>query len=488
MTGEIIQSETKPMSLWLALLPILALFAAILAGVATMGFGGEMLLAAMLFAAAVAGLIAAIRGAGWEAIQAETGRQIAEALPAILILLAIGALLGSWMFSGTIPLMVALGIDLIDPRYMALTAFLATSVMSLISGTSWGSAGTIGVALMGAAAAMGVPLAPVAGAVVSGAYLGDKLSPISDMTNISAIGAGAELYAHVRHMMWTSIGPAFAALAVYFITGFMGEAGAAAALTTAAATRAELDAIFDLGWPAILPLLVAVGGIALRRPPALVIVTSALLALVIGIVAQGFPLASAVTSFVAGFDVGSVSATVPGERVTGLLNRGGLNSMAPTLVLVFAAFLLAAAMRVSGSLDRLLAALLHRVRSAFGLVAATMAAGATMVGTTSHGGVTCLVVGGLFRASYAERGLAPENLSRAMQDSVTVTEPLMPWTVSGLFMATTLGVATTALAPWAVFCWLCPVASLALAALHQATGRGLKPAAEQNSAEAGLRA
>ena len=152
-----------PLSLGLSLLPIIALFGAIGISMATVGTGGGALLLSILFAATIAGLVARKAGAGWQEIQQETGRQIADALPAILILLTIGALIGSWMFSGTIPMMVVLGIDLIDPRFMVLTAFVATAVMSLISGTSWGSAGTIGVALMGAAQAMGLPLAPVAG-------------------------------------------------------------------------------------------------------------------------------------------------------------------------------------------------------------------------------------------------------------------------------------------------------------------------------------
>ena len=465
----------QPMSLAMAILPIIALLAAIGAGVLTLGFSGDILLISILFAALVAGLVCRQRGVGWDAIQAETGRQIAEALPAVLILLSIGALLGSWMFSGTIPLMVMLGIDLIDPRFMALTAFIVTAGMSLISGTSWGSTGTIGVAMMGAAAAMDVPLAPVAGAVVSGAYLGDKLSPLSDMTNITAIAANAELYAHIRHMMWTSIGPAIAAIATFAIAGLTMHPGGDAQLASVLATKASLTAIFTGGvWPAI-PLLVAMAGIAMRYPAALVIMSSAVIALVIGVVVQGFPAAAAVSTIVNGFDVAQASTAAPDASVASLLNRGGLFSMAPTLIFILVAFLLAAAMRMSGALDRLLLALLSQVKSALGLIAATMAAGMTMVGITSHGGVTALIVGGLSRPSYAERGLAPENLSRSLADSITVTEPLMPWTVSGLFMATTLGVATVELAPWAVFCWLCPAASLALAALHSANGRGLKP-------------
>ncbi|MGE0533290.1 MAG: Na+/H+ antiporter NhaC family protein [Hyphomonadaceae bacterium] len=474
MSADEIPQPRLPLAL--ALAPLGALFAAIVGGAVTLGFRGELLFAAMLFAACIAGAIAAARGKGWREIQHETGQRIADALPAILILLSIGALLGSWMFSGTIPLMITLGIDLINPRFMVLTAFVATALMSTITGTSWGSAGTIGVALMGTAHAMGLPLAPVAGAVVSGAYFGDKLSPLSDMTNIAAIGARVDLFVHIRHMLDTSLPPTLIALAVYVFVGM--SAGASNEnLANALLVKSELDAIFDLGIAAAAPLVIAIVGIALRQPPALVIVASSAFALIIGVAVQGFPPAAALATFVNGFDLGAVyTADTSSAGLTSLLNRGGVFSMAPTLMFIIAAFLLAGAMQVSGALDSLLHALLSMVRSAFGLVAAAMAAGAVMVAMTSHGGVTSLVVGGLFHQPFVDRGLAPENLSRAIEDSVVVTEPLMPWTVSALFMATTLGVATAAYLPWAVFCLLGPLTSLVFAAMYQLTGVGLRKA------------
>lgn len=336
--------EARPsLSLSLSLLPIIALFGAIGISMATVGTGGGALLLSILFAATIAGLVARKAGAGWQEIQQETGRQIADALPAILILLTIGALIGSWMFSGTIPMMVVLGIDLIDPRFMVLTAFVATAVMSLISGTSWGSAGTIGVALMGAAQAMGLPLAPVAGAVVSGAYFGDKLSPLSDMTNIAAIGAGADLYDHIRCMLWTSLPAAVIAIVTFAGLGLAGVSSGTLASSDAALIKSELLGAFDLGPLAALPLLVALVGIALRKPPALVILASSVLALIVGIFGQGFSFVGAVASFVDGF---SAAANLTGAEfspsVENLLNRGGLMSMSGTLLFIIAAFLLAA--------------------------------------------------------------------------------------------------------------------------------------------------
>lgn len=195
-----------------------------------------------------------------------------------------------------------------------------------------------------------------------------------------------------------------------------------------------------------------------RVPPALAIMLSSLVAAAVGIVFQPFAPNDAIAAAIGGFriDMATAAGVDPatlGPDFARLVQRGGLYSMATTFVVIFAAFLLAAAMEVSGAIDTLVGAMLGAVRSAFGLVASTMAAGATTIALTSHGGVTSLVVGGLFQESYRDRGLAPENLSRSIEDSVTITEPLMPWTVSAIYMATTLGVPTVDYLPWAVFCY-----------------------------------
>ena len=469
-------TPTTPLPLLLALTPLLVLFGTIVAGVFVLGFDADLLLIAILWAAASATIIAMARKARWEDIQREAGSRLAEALPALLILLSIGGVIGSWTFSGTIPWMIVLGIELIDPQFLALTAFVATAMMSLMSGTSWGSAGTMGVSLMAVAQAVNAPLAPVAGAVVSGAYLGDKLSPLSDMTNIAAIGAGSDLYRHVRHMLHTSIGPAIITVIVFSWIG-MTTSSAGTDLSAAHTLETELETLFPINALCSLPLLVAVGGIAMRGPPLIVLASSSVLALFMGVVIHGFPVSSAVSSYVSGFQVATIRpGLTPSVQLAHALNRGGLFSMAPTLIYVLAAFLLAASMQVAGAIDRLLRALLSSVRSPFGLITATMCAGAMMVALTSHGGVTSLIVGGLFRRSYAERQLAPENLSRAIEDSVTITEPLMPWTVSGLYMASTLGVATSEYLPWSVFCLLGPIFSLGFALTYEIWGIGLKPA------------
>lgn len=470
---------TRPLTILEALLPLATLIGLLIAAAATIGLSGELLVAIILCAAAVASVVAVRHGATWSDVERSAGDKIAAVLPALLILLAIGMLIASWVLSGTIPFLVYWGVRLVRPDLLLLTAFIATAIMSLCTGTSWGSAGTIGVALMGMAAALDAPLGATAGAVVSGAYFGDKMSPLSDSTNISAIGAGAPLYSHIRHMLYTAVPSFTAAFVVYAVAARMMPLPQGTLPESAATLLAELVAVFRLHWLVLLPPAIVIISIVRRTPPVIAITLSSVTALIVGVLLQGFTPASAVSALVGGFRTSMLAETAaaPGAvsaAFTTLVERGGLYSMATTLIVIIAAFLLAAAMDVAGALTLLLERMLAAVRSVFGLIAATMASGATMIALTSHGGVTALVIGGLFQPAYRERSLDNVNLSRSIEDSVTITEPLMPWTVSAVFMATTLGVPTATYAPWAVFCYGGPLFSLLIAGLYRYSGIGIR--------------
>ncbi len=452
------------------------MFGLFVVGIAFLEVGTDLLVLVMLGSAAVAGGIAVRQGFGWEDIQRSTGEKLASVLPAILILLSIGMLIGTWVLGGTIPFLVYHGLELVSPRFLVLTAFVATAVMSLATGTSWGSAGTIGVALMGMAVAVDAPMGATAGAVVSGAYFGDKLSPLSDSTNISAIGAGADVYAHVRHMLYTAVPSAGVALLVYLFAA-PGGAVAGGLPDAARSLLRDIDVVYPLSFLALIPPAVVVFGIVKKIPPVLAIALSSVVAATLGVVLGGFSVQDAMVAAVSGFNVEMIDVDQAGvfsENFVSLVSRGGLSSMVGTLLVVISAFLLAGAMDVSGALDTLINRMLASVKTVFGLIGATMASGATMISLTSHGGVTGLVIGGLFQKAYKEDGLAPVNLSRSIEDSVTITEPLMPWTVSAVFMATTLGVPTLEYAPWAVFCYGGPGFSLLIAATYKKTGFGIK--------------
>lgn len=462
-----------------SILPLITMLVLLFAGGYFAEIGTELLVLVMLSAATVASISAIRVGRNFDDIQTSTGEKLGAVLPMLLILLTIGMLIGTWMIAGTIPLMVYYGIQLVSPQYLVLTAFLATAMMSLFTGTSWGSAGTIGVALMSMAAAMGAPLAPTAGAVISGAYFGDKMSPLSDTTNISAIGAGADLYDHVRHMLYTAVPSFIVAVIVYSIFGSYSPVADGALSGNAARLLREIESTFQLNWLALLPPVIVVIGIVKKYPAVLVMAASCVIAMALGIALQGFTFGDAINAAVNGFD-GKMLVSVGGdpsaisENFGKLLNRGGLFSMVNNLLLIIAAFLLAGAMDVSGALDNIIHSLLSYAKSTFGLIAATMASGGVMIAITSHGGVTALIVGGLFQKAYAERGFAPENLSRSLEDSVTITEPLMPWTVSAIFMAGTVGVSTLEYLPWATFCYTGTLFSLLLAAGYNFTKFGLK--------------
>jgi NhaC family Na+:H+ antiporter len=280
-------------------------------------------------------------------------------------------------------------------------------------------------------------------------------------------------------MLYTAVPSFVAAFLVYFTLGALGDGQPQSAATGNDQLLSDIAGIYQLSGWVFLPALVVIIGMFRRFPAALTMIASSVVALVVGIVLHGFATHDALTSVISGFDANMINSSKAGaalanESLTTFLNRGGVYSMSNTLILIVAAFLLAAGMDVSGGLNKLLSVMLKRAQSVFGLVVATMGSGATMIALTSHGGVTALIVGGLFQKPYSDKGLAPENLSRSLEDSVTIVEPLMPWTVSALYMATTLGVPTVEYMPWAVFCMTGPVFSLLLAATFSRTGFGLK--------------
>jgi NhaC family Na+:H+ antiporter len=279
-------------------------------------------------------------------------------------------------------------------------------------------------------------------------------------------------------MLYTALPSFFLALIVYVFaaSGGHGDEGLPAVART---LLADIDAVYPLSLLSLIPPCVVVFGIIKKIPPVLAISMSSIFASLVGIFVGGFSVQNALVAAVSGFDTGMLSSIgVNGadmsDNFSTLVGRGGMSSMVGTLLVVISAFLLAGAMDVSGALDTLINRMLASVKSIFGLIAATMASGATMISLTSHGGVTGLVIGGLFQKAYKEDGLEPVNLSRSIEDSVTITEPLMPWTVSAVFMATTLGVPTLEYAPWAVFCYGGPVFSLLIAATFEKTGFGIR--------------
>lgn len=469
-----VQGRTE-ITLLEAMSPLITMLMAFVVASFYIPISAEFLIVALLLAATVAGFYATKYNHGWTDIQAATGKKVAGALPAIIILLSIGMLIGTWMFSGTIPMLVYYGIKLINPQYMILTAFLATAAMSL-TGSSWAAVGTIGVALMGVATAIGSPLPATAGAIVSGAFFGDKLSPLSDSTNICALAVRANLYDHIRSMLYTAIPSFILAFFVYLFASSFIDIQPTLTDTANAPILTELEQTYTFNWPLMIPPLIVIISTFKRYEAAFAMAVSSLTAMIVGVAIQDFSLNDALMAAIVGFNTTMATNNIDqySDMSMMLLNRGGIYSMSSTLVIIIAAFILAGAMDVSGGLTKLLETLLAYVKSTFTLIVATMASGATIIGLTSHGAVTALIVGGLFQNTYKEKEIAPEVLSRSIEDSVTLLDALMPWTVTGMYMAATLGVPTLSYAPWAIFCVTGSLFSLLIAFTYKYTGFGIK--------------
>lgn len=462
----------KQPTLFLALLPIIIMILLLGVGYGVFGLSPEIL---MLVSAAAAGGIAYSLGYSWEDIMDTIVSKLSKTMPAIFILIIVGLLIGTWMIGGTIPMMVYYGLKIISPQFLVVTSFLVTAFVSICTGTSWGSAGTVGVAIMGVAAGMGAPLPIVAGAVVSGAYFGDKLSPLSDTTNLAPIAAGSKLYDHIGHMLWTTVPGAILCIIVYTVAGFNLDTASYGTPEKVGAVLSSLETIFDFNLFLLLPVILVLYGSLAKKPTIPVMLFSSAIALFNSVAFEGFSLQQGFTAAIDGFNLSMV--TIPGFNtetlipdVARLLNRGGMKSMLSTVLIAFCAYGFAGALGVTNSLNIVLEKLTKSVKSTLGLVGATIVSCLTAVFVTSNGQLSILIPGEMFRDTYIKRGLQPRNLSRTLEDSATVTEPIVPWTAAGVYMATTLGVPTLELLPWAILCYTGVIFALICAA----TGIGIK--------------
>lgn len=474
----------KTLTFGLALIPIISMLALLIIGYGVMELRIEPLL---LFSAAIAAAIARWQGYGWEEIINSVVDKLAKAMPVILILICVGGLIGTWMFSGTIPYMVYWGLKLISPQYILIAAFFLTSLVSVCTGTSWGSAGTVGVALMGVAAGLDVSLGAAAGAVVSGAYFGDKISPLSDSTNFAAIVAETTLFEHIQHLLWTTV-PAFVlAAVVYLIAGHSGVTGDIATPQRVAEIINTLERYYHFNLLLVIPPIVVLWG-AIRKMPVIPLMLSAcLLAVLLGLIFQGFSIKQGLDAFIDGFAMNMFSTEhhAIAVDVPRLLERGGMLSMMPTILLVFCAFSFAGALTLTGALTVIITRLLTVIHTVGHLIAATIATTILVTGATSDGKLALLVPAELFKDAYRKMSLDTKNLSRTIEDAGTVIEPLLPWTSAGVYMATTLGVSTLDLLPWAVQCY----SALFFALFYGVTGIGIArlpaPATRRPAAEKG---
>lgn len=446
MNGEQKSKIRKP-SLGLSLIPIVAMILMLAIGYGKFGLRTEPIL---ILTAFIAGIIAWKHGMTWTEMQESIVEKIAKALPATLILWSVGFLIGSWMFSGTVPMIIYYGVQIVNPKFLLVTAFIITAVVSTVTGTSWGSAGTVGVAIMGIAGGLGVSLPATAGAVVAGAYFGDKISPLSDTTNLAPIAAGSELYEHIKHMLYTTVPAMIVSLIVYTIVGFKAT-GDLSTPESVTVLLSQLDGMFSWNIVLMLPVLIIITGSIRKWPTLPTMLGTSLFSVVLGVAVQGFTFKNGFTALVKGFNV--TMTAFEGDavwEVTRLINRGGVVSVTGTTVLIFCAMGFAGIMSKSGMLEVVLHAMMTKIKTTSGLILTTIGSCATVAFVTGSSYLSIIIPGELFKDAYKEKGLAAKNLSRTLEDSGTVLVPLIPWSAAGAYMASTLGVSTIEYLPWAV--------------------------------------
>lgn len=399
------ETQKQKPSFLIAVTPILVMLAGLAIGVGYIKLRVEPII---LLSALVAGFLAYKLGYSYKEMQKGMIDKISDSMPALMILWSVGLIIGAWMFSGTIPMIIYYGVQIISPTYLVITAFLISAILSTVTGTSWGSAGTVGVAIMGISQGLGVDLAVTAGAVVAGAYFGDKISPLSDTTNLAPIAAGSELYEHIKHMFYTTVPAAIVALIVYSTFGSSATSGGDISASVLA-LQTELDKVFNFNILLLLPVLIVIAGSVLKWPTIPVMIVAAMLAIAFGVIFQDFSLKDGFTSVIKGFNLsmsgidGSFS-----KDIMRLLNRGGVDSVNATTILVICAMGFAGIMSITGMLEVVLHTLMAGVKSVFGVIFSTICSCLTVAFVTGSSYLSILIPGEMFKDFYKEKTLQPK--------------------------------------------------------------------------------
>jgi Na+:H+ antiporter, NhaC family len=477
------RDNTPELSPLLALTPIAFLVILLACSVYLFGadssYGANQI--ALVLATCVAALVAKQTGMSWREAQEGIVHGIGVGLGPTLILLSVGMLIGTWILCGTVPAMIYYGVQILDPGIFYAASAAICAIVAISIGSSWTVAGTLGIGLMGIAGSFDLSPAITAGAIISGAYFGDKLSPMSDTTNLAAAATGVDLFDHIRHMLWTTVPSFTIALVIFALLG-----------SSEGATPEEIEGLqrslaseFDIGLHLLLPLLLMLFLVYRRFPAYPAIVISALTGALFAVLFQpgqvvelagnpdelSGPFALLKGIWIALFD--GYASDSGNEFLDALLSKGGMSSMLNTVWLIICALGFGGILERTGILGYLLKMALSRVKSTGSLITTTVL---TCIGTNVLAADQFIAValpGRMYKNAYNDKGLSRLNLSRTLEDSATITSALIPWNTCGAYMSATLGIATFSYAPYAFFNLLCPV----IAIIYGYTQVALKPAA-----------
>lgn len=408
----------------------------------------------ILLGAIVAAFIAWLCGYSWSDLEHYIYQGITKVLPAVIILIFVGLIISAWVGGGIVTTMIYYGLEIITPSFFLVAMLVICAVVTLMIGSSWSTIGTIGVAGMGIGLSMGIPPAMIVGAIVSGAFFGDKMSPLSDTTVLASGIAGTTLSEHIKHMLYTTVPAFIIALIVYLVMG-MKFAGNSINAQNIDAVMESLQANFVISpWLLLIPL--AVIFLVFKKVPALPALTvGIILGFLAEILIQGGSIGDAVNALQEGYHIETGNDTV-----NDLLNQGGLESMLYTVSLAVVAMIFGGLMEGTGMLMAIVEQILKLARTARSLCATTVVSSFLTNVFTAEQYISIIIPGRMYAQSFKDKNLHPKNLSRALEDGGTITSALVPWSTDALFVASTLGVGAVAYAPYAVLNYCVPVISI----------------------------
>jgi NhaC family Na+:H+ antiporter len=468
-------NSNKELNIWEALIPVFALI--IMLGYNVYIFGDSALGGSnqfiLLLGAAVAAIVGFFNKVSFQKMMDEVAENVRSTNGAILILLMVGALAGTWLVSGIIPSMIYYGLQILSPAIFLPATLIICAVISIATGSSWTTSATVGIALIGIGGALGFPVGMVAGAVISGAYFGDKLSPMSDTTNLAPAMAGTDLFTHIKYMSLTTTPTFIVSLILFIILGLTEET---TGIADSSALLADIEKSFNITpWLFLVPITV-IGLIIKKTEPLIALLIGTLLAAIFAIIFQpeivlmlsGGKSLNFANAYKGVLNAITTKSIVPTDNTTlaDLFTSGGMEKMLGTIWLIICAMVFGGIMDAIGALSRISQALLSLAKSTFGLFAATVGSCMALNITASDQYLAIVVPGKMFAKAYKDKGLAPENLSRTLEDSGTVTSVLIPWNTCGAYQSGTLGVETFDYLPYAFFNLLSPVMTLIFAAFN----------------------
>ncbi|MEC8682110.1 MAG: Na+/H+ antiporter NhaC [Bacteroidota bacterium] len=467
--------ENRELSIWEALIPIIALVGMLAYNVYV--FGDDALSGSnqfiLLLGAAVAALVGIFNKTSFDTMMEEVAQNIKSTAGAILILLMVGALAGTWLISGIIPTMIYYGLQILNPSIFLAACVVICAIISVATGSSWTTSATVGIALIGIANALGISLGMTAGAILSGAYFGDKLSPLSDTTNLAPAMAGTDLFTHIQYMLYTTVPTVTITLIVFIIIGFNIETSGDA--DTSLILTAIDDAFTISPWLFLVPAIV-IFMIVKKTAPLIALLIGTLLGGIAALIFQPEIVAtlggSETLSLESGYKGIMNAITVDtaiettNENLNDLFAASGMAGMLGTIWLIICAMTFGGVMDAIGALARISKFMLNLFESTFGLFASTVATCIGLNATASDQYLAIVVPGKMYAKAYKDKGLAPENLSRTLEDSGTVTSVLVPYNTCGAYQSGVLGVSVADYFVYAIFNWLSPFMTLIFAAFR----------------------